>query len=319
MHTRRSRYDVSNRINVTDPVAVGREILDLYTRCYAVSDTGFISRALHDFTRLYSGELPGYEACDTLYHDMQHTLDATLAVARLIYGHDRDALPGERLGPERFRLGVIVALFHDAGYIRRRGTDGRKNGAEYTLVHVSRSAEFLAGYLPQIGLTDQIFLARQLVHFTGYERELDNLALPSPANRRLGEIIGTGDLIAQLADRCYLEKCRDRLYPEFVLGGLTQNQGKTGGYYRSGEDLLRGTPQFFDGFVRQRLEQALGAAYRYAAKCFGGHDFYQEAMEQNIAYLRRLIAIDRLDLLRRRPPRTPGMELFPLDQIAVLA
>ena len=35
----------------------------------------------------------------------------------------------------------------------------------------------------------------------------------------VGHLLGTADMIAQIADRCYLEKCRDRLYAEFVLGG----------------------------------------------------------------------------------------------------
>ena len=43
------------------------------------------------------------------------------------------------------------------------------------------------------------------------------------ADRRditVGHLLGTADMIAQMADRCYLEKCRDRLYAEFVLGGV---------------------------------------------------------------------------------------------------
>jgi hypothetical protein len=43
--------------------------------------------------------------------------------------------------------------------------------------------------------------------------------------RRLGNMLGTADIIAQMADRCYLEKCRDRLFPEFVAGGLASVAG----------------------------------------------------------------------------------------------
>ena len=44
--------------------------------------------------------------------------------------------------------------------------------------------------------------------------------MKDPRDIKLGHLLGTADMIAQMADRCYLEKCRDRLYPEFVLGGV---------------------------------------------------------------------------------------------------
>ena len=42
--------------------------------------------AFYDFERLFTGRYPGYLGCDTTYHDMQHTLDMTLALARLVAG-----------------------------------------------------------------------------------------------------------------------------------------------------------------------------------------------------------------------------------------
>ena len=52
--------------------------------------------------------------------------------------------------------------------------------------------------------------------------------MADPRDRKLGHLLGTADLIAQMADRCYLEKCRDRLYPEFVLGGIAAATGTDG-------------------------------------------------------------------------------------------
>jgi hypothetical protein len=52
-------------------------------------------------------------------------------------------------------------------------------------------------------------------------------------------------MMAQMADRCYLEKCRDRLYPEFVLGGVAVSRWQRGELkviYGSGLDVLRSTP-----------------------------------------------------------------------------
>ena len=75
-----------------------------------------------------------------------------------------------------------------------------------------------------------------------------------PRDIKLGHLLGTADMIAQMADRCYLEKCRDRLYAEFVLGGVALPFSASGGLqvkYASGLDLLRQTPEFVDRGARE--------------------------------------------------------------------
>ena len=94
--------------------------------------------AFYDFERLFTGRFPGYRGCDTTYHDMQHTLDMTLALARLVAGYERSVDARERLGPERARMAIITSLFHDSGYIRHKERDSEfVNGAEFTLYHVA--------------------------------------------------------------------------------------------------------------------------------------------------------------------------------------
>ena len=97
-------------------------------------------------------------------------------------------------------------------------------GAEYTLTHVTRGSRHLHRYLPRIGLRRYAVAGAILVHYTGYERRAESIPLNDTLLRRVGHMLGTADIIAQMADRCYLEKCRDRLYPEFVLGGLTKKR-----------------------------------------------------------------------------------------------
>src|SRR5882757_9065136 len=75
---------------------------------------------------------------------------------------------------------------------------------------------FMMRFLPSIGMENWVPISTRIVHFTGYEIKLDQIQLADPRDRKLGHLLGTADLIAQMADRCYLEKCRDRLYPEFV-------------------------------------------------------------------------------------------------------
>jgi hypothetical protein len=222
---RRSDFDVTNTVQVSSAESVRRAVRELFTEMWPGTHLDALDQAFADFERLYHGRFPGYHGCDTIYHDLQHSLDGTLAAARLVVAHDRVQPVEQHLGAERATVAVIVALFHDSGYIRRVDEHMHSNGAEFTQSHVSRSAEFLRLYLPTLGFATWAEVSAQMVHFTGYEKKFDQIDLPDPLDRTAGHLIGTGDLIAQMSDRCYLEKCRDHLYPEFVLGGLATPAG----------------------------------------------------------------------------------------------
>ncbi|MDH3904569.1 MAG: hypothetical protein OEV16_02890, partial [Gammaproteobacteria bacterium] len=171
---RRNDYDVTNTVQVSSPADVRNAVWKLYSETFPGAPFDKLWLAFYDFERLFTGRYPGYLGCDTTYHDMQHTLDMTLAFARLVAGYERSVDPSERLGPERTRMAIITSLFHDSGYIRHEERDSDfVNGAEFTLYHVSRSADFLRRYLPELGLAKDAAIASMIVHFTGYEVDLD--------------------------------------------------------------------------------------------------------------------------------------------------
>ncbi len=300
MQHRRSDYDVTNTVQVSSSQAVSDAVCELFTQTWPDPPLATVRQAFRDFQRLFTGEFPGYLGCDTVYHDLQHSLDGTLATARLIVGHDRSQPPAEQFGAQLGLLGVVIILFHDAGYIRHEH-EADRHGAEFTTSHVSRSAQFLADYLPSIGLGDHVDIATRIVHFTGYEMQFDQIQADDPQLRRLGHLIGTGDLIAQLADRCYLEKCRDRLYPELALGNLADPQPNRT-QFDSGLDVLRQTPKFIDDLRRSRLDGAFAGAYHHLEGLFGGSNPYLEAIERNERYLRQALQTGRWPQLRRDPP-----------------
>jgi hypothetical protein len=108
-----------------------------------------------------------------------------------------------------------------------------------------------------------------------------------------------------MADRCYLEKCRDRLYPEFVLGGValpTSAEGYRKVIYASGLDLLRQTPDFMQQVRTKRLDGEFEAAYRYVEILFGGRNPYIEAIERNLAFIKEVLRSESWRMLRRNPP-----------------
>ena len=309
---RRNDFDVTNTVQVSRPAAVRSAVHDLFADTYPGTAFDRLWLAFYDFERLFTGRLPGYLGCDTTYHDMQHTLDMTLAVARLIAGYEKSVEQSERLGPERALLAIIVSLFHDSGYIRHESRDAEyRNGAEFTMYHVSRSADFLRRYLPTLGMTRDIGVASIIVHFTGYELDLDAIELDDPRDVISGYLIGTADMIAQMADRCYLEKCRDRLYNEFVLGGVAIENAKPGEYmvrYESGEDLLSKTPLFYEQVMNERLGKKFNQAYRYIEVLYDGRNPYIEAISNNIRHLVRVIDSGNWNLLRREPPYFLGVK-----------
>ncbi|HET7201864.1 MAG TPA: hypothetical protein VFI92_00715 [Steroidobacteraceae bacterium] len=305
MQFRRSDYDVTNTVQVSSPTVVRHAVEELFRQTWPGTSLDRLGQAFTDFERLFTGQFPGYYGCDTVYHDTQHSLDDTLAMARLLAGYDRTHAPEQRLGPDRALLGLVVALFHDAGYIRQIDDTKHRNGAEFTRTHVSRGAQFLARYMPTIGLANWVPVATQIIHFTGYEVPFGDIRLDDALDRRVGHLVGTADMMAQMSDRCYLEKCRDRLYPEFVLGGVALGRD-TGGdlkvTYASGLDVLRQTPQFFAETMRTRLDGEFGGAYRYVEALYGGRNPYMEAIDSNLKHLDKVLASGSWSLLRRTPP-----------------
>ncbi len=305
MQSRRNDFDVTNRIQTTDATAVHREIARLFRLLYPGAAHMAMDRAFDDVAKLYAGLYPGYQACDTSYHNLQHVMDVTLAMVRLMDGYERSRNGTPALGVRYFQLGVIVALFHDMGYLRHTTDTTAKNGAEYTLCHVSRGAEFLRRYVPQIGLGDCAEEAAELIHFTGFEKRVAEILVQDPVLRMLGSLLGSADIIAQMSDRCYLEKCRDRLYPEFVAGGIAVKKSAQGDQvvFASGEDLVNKTPAFFESAVN-RLEYDLGGAYNYASTHFGGFNLYMHAATKNVHFAKELsvTGVGGTNVLRRTPP-----------------
>jgi hypothetical protein len=304
MNFRRSEFDVTNRINTTDPVCVKLEVVRIFRGLYSRQPPA-LEAAFGDVTRIYRGDFPGFAKCDTQYHDLQHILEVTLAMARLLDGYERSRADARAIGEQLFQLGVVCALYHDVGYIRRVNDKKHNNGAEYTTIHVTRGGRFLKEYLPTIGMEEYAEVAGSILHFTGYERPVKAIRVPDPIYRLVGSLLGSADIIAQMSDRCYLEKCRDRLFPEFVAGGITKKVTDNGEIvvFSSAEDLLRKTPGFYRN-ASKRLDDDLGGAYSFAQKHFGGGtNLYMDALRQNIRFIEN-IQPDAQISLRRMPPST---------------
>lgn len=289
---RLAHMDVSNTVDVTDPGSVAEEVRVILESRYPGFDFSPLQVLFRDFAALYAGEFPGFRACEVKYHDARHVLDVTLAMARLVDGHEHQPRAVGSLGPELALAGIAAALFHDSGYIRRTRDTRHKNGAAYTRIHVSRSERFMSDYLPAVGLRHIEDTCRRIVHFTGYERDTRTLLVADEREQRLGALLGTADLIAQMADVNYVNKCHDHLYEEFVIGGIAgkgASQDHAGKIYRSRAHLLESTPGFIRDAIELRLEGEFDGVHRCAAAHFGGRNLYMDAISENSRRLRQLL------------------------------
>ncbi|MGH8689130.1 MAG: hypothetical protein ACREVQ_15605 [Burkholderiales bacterium] len=292
---RRNDYDVTGRIRTTDPLAVGIEVLQLYQDLYPQANASPLRRAFDHTLRLYGGAHPAYHGCDVQFHDAQHVLDVTLAMARLMDGYERGRATRAKLSSSLFSVGVICALMHDVGYLRRRGDRRHRHGAEYTLTHVGRGASYVDRYLRAEGFARYARTAATLLHYTGHERPVEAIRIDGSLPRRVGQMLGTADLIAQMSDRCYLEKRRDRLFAELAAAGVAAC------LYRSGDELVQRTYAFAQ-LAARRLDLELARAYEYAERHFGGRNLYLEALQQNVRYAQLLSHSGHDARLRRALP-----------------
>jgi hypothetical protein len=305
---RRSDHDVTNTVNISRPTVVHHVVCEILRKRYRGIDLEPIHAAFDTFTRGYTGLLPAFHGCDTWYHDVQHSLDCTLAITRMIDGHDRTVSERKRLGPRRAVLGVICALFHDSGYLRRWNERQFQKGAQFTLYHVSRSGDFLAEFLPTVGFNKDAELARRLVHFTGYEIALDRIPVRGAKDRVVGYMLGSADLLSQLSDRCYPEKCFKFLYHEFETAGIAGHAmpGVRKPIYASREDLMQKTPGFVQKLFAERLDGHFESVRKYLDAHFGRPDPYVAQIGKHIAFITRVLEAGDLGMLRRKPRSING-------------
>ena len=309
---RLNELDITESVCVVDPTAVKHEVLSIFSITFPGYDNSVLDAAFSLFAQVYQGRLPGYRPCDTIYHDIQHSLDIALTTTRLLRGYQT---AHRTLDADAMLLGIVTALFHDVGYIRKTDDKEKQNGAEYTTTHISRGVEFMKHFFPLIGLKKLLPPAQSIVHLTGYEKKMDDIETPRSIERIVGDIVATSDLITQMSDRCYLEKCRDRLFPELVLASANSAGVSHIPNYDSAEALLYNTPAFYRLNAKKRLEQDFKEAYKYAAVFFNGRNPYIERLEKNIYYLETLINNKNLSGLLRNAPDNFGLSVFPFERI----
>lgn len=275
---------LSSFVDTAKPRSILAGAKRLFRADHLKADFTKVEKAFLLAKRLYDGRFPGYLACAVEYHDYIHVLSVFAATSRLLDGCE---LSGMAIGPERAAETLVAALFHDSGYIPEEG-DRKGSGAQYTAVHVDRSAAFVLREAGALGLDGGTAAgAARMILATDLARPWGELAF-SDATEKLGaQALAAADLLGQMADRAYLEKLLF-LYYEFREAGI--------GGYRSAYDILERTAGFYES-TKERLDGPLGPVSAKSREHFSARhgvdaDLYREAVERQMGYLDSILADD---------------------------
>ena len=272
-------YDL---IDVSDPEIVLNETKKIIALTVEGYDPSKLEMIYTDVVTLFRGEFPGYRASNTKYHDLEHTNSVALASARLIHGC---TLAGMEFHVDNLLLGIYAALFHDVGLIQTKD-DKVGSGAKYTVGHEKRSIVFIRKYLSQKGFPNQqIDDCSHLIMCTILNLPPKEIPFRSPEIETLGKIVGTADLMAQIADRYYIEKLL-LLFQEFQEAGVPD--------FATELDLLKKTEGFYKNVAKQRLAHDFSGISANMTAHFKQRwgvekDLYSESIQKNIDYLRTLL------------------------------
>lgn len=251
-------------------------------------DDRYIDEYMNAVEDLFTGSYPEYQPIDTAYHDITHTLQATLCLVELVHHrHHTDAIP--RIAADDFRRALVAVLFHDIGYLKKAG-DLKGSGAKYTHLHERRSCEFARAFLEQRNWAeDDIGFIENLIGSTGPRADLAQIEYRSEIERLLGQAVCTADYIGQMSDPNYPDRL-EILFKEFAESYRYQQIPQDEWPFASYEALLRSTPDFWNLFVKHKLDVECAGVWQHLEHPINGDNPYMESVEANLAAIQERIA-----------------------------
>jgi hypothetical protein len=273
--------DISSLVRMDLPEEVFKEAYHTLGLFVPARSLQRIEKVFNHIVALYRGRVPGYRECNTGFHDLRHTTDVFLAMARLLHGM---SLAGCSLPDDMIEPAMASALIHDTGYIQR-SDDDHGTGGQYTKAHISRSSEYALNYLPHANFSDgEASLVANLIMATNVTVEFGKLHLAGSAEMSAGKALFISDLVGQMADRIYLEKLLF-LYREFMEANIPE--------YKSEEDLLEKTLNFYSAAWKKIVDEAeydtqhMRAHFR--ERWADDRDLYTRAVQNNMSFLNKIL------------------------------
>ncbi len=282
--------NMSREVQTKQPAEVKAAVLAVWNQMFPGASARRIEDGFEWALDAFLGRYQDYQEIDASYHDLEHTLQGTLCMARLLLGRHLTRIE-PILSPSTVELGIISILLHDTGYLKRRG-DTEGTGAKYTLTHVQRSMDFAATLLRSHGFSEtDIRAAQNMIRCTGVNVDINAIQFQNDAERVCGYALGTADLLGQMAADDYVDKL-PVLFAEFEECAR-YNNGKMGAgtVFASAADLKSRTPAFWEKYVLPKVEKDFSGLFRFLADPASGRNRYTERIEANVARIRREIAL----------------------------
>lgn len=274
----KSAYD---KIFITGPEEIYEEIIHIVSLITDDFNPKLFKAAFKDTVKVFAGKYNGYRESNTKYHDIDHTLSVTLTTARLMHG----CMDEVEFTSKDIQTGLIAALFHDIGLIQK-SDDTKGTGAKYTVGHEQRSIEFMTAYLTKKRAAKRMMAdCTKIIESTILSVSPKDIDFRNDVIFKLGMIVGSADLLGQVADRNYFRKLFS-LYLEFEEAGVPG--------YDSELDLIKKTEGFYNNVVKKRLVEDLENAAKYMVnhlkKRWGiKKDLYEESITENIIEINRFL------------------------------
>jgi hypothetical protein len=279
-------YDLTDTNSPAESLAEIKNILLLID---PPPDPSPIEKVYSDVLRLFKGEFPGYRASNTKYHNLAHTSSTALAAARLIHGLH---VQGQVFSPRIVQLCLIGALFHDTGLIQTE-EEMEGTGAQYTIGHEERSIAVMEKYLTDNGYSQEdIRDCSHVIKCTDLFLPIEDIPFESEEVRTMGKVLGTADLVAQMADRDYQEKL-PLLFLEFQEAGM---EG-----FETPLELFKNTEEFYRSVARKRMAGVLGGISSAALNHFRERwkidkNLYEESIKYNLRQVTETVRESLLQL-----------------------
>ncbi len=283
--------NLSRIFNPSNKTGIVEECLEIAESFLDKKDQRDLRYRWDKTTDLFEGTFPGYQACNTEYHDYNHTCDVFCATVRMC---DGALASGVTMTPKLLLDTCTAAMLHDAGYIME-DTDTTGTGAKHTRVHVSRSVSFAMNNRDAFHLTtDSADRVGRLISGTDLALEFDEIPFADHGERHAAELVASADLMGQMADRTYLEKLLF-LYYEF-------REARFPGYDTE-FDILKKTLSFYES-TKHRLFETLNNAARFAFDHFDHRygvkkNLYLESIQHQIDYLESIILDDTVNFRKK--------------------
>jgi len=278
--------------------------LDEILAVLSLMDPDFQRASLMELHReiglVFEGKHPEYRQSNTKYHNLDHTYSVVLATLRLFHGLYCDGWPVSR---DTLTKALFSAYFHDCGLLLKNSEEAA-TGATYTIGHEKRSMFFMADYLKAKNFSLPFITdCSVIIQCTNLSIDPDSLFFPSAEMQMASFAVGSADILAQMADRYYLERLPS-LFQEHQEGGIAN--------YNSAIELMQQTSVFYHDVVVDRLSCVFGNLTKYMQVHFRDRwgvdkNLYLDNIKKNVKYSQLILKscddMDSLKLyLRRLPP-----------------